>query len=248
MYRLNVCNLSGTFEKSFGLNGFSEDYYALLNGFRDLEGSVNTFYCSTMSDKTKLRDWLTNYRLFCKLSHFFDDFNFFINESVRTRAEHDSKHSVDRRLHDFIRRVESMKIPQQTQDTIAGFLKMQRAKAALMATRENSWLVPEGLPQGKLNIWHSKAKLYITDTHLEKLGAALNKEAEIGEDGLNQFDRTRTQLLQQLATTLQKFPYMRLGQLLSNSLPEGTDIFYVTDARLIQLLKDFEAQHGNRDK
>jgi hypothetical protein len=86
-------------------------------------------------------------------------------------------------------------------------------------------------------------RLIITDTQLEKLGTALNKEAEIGEDGLNQFDRTRAELLQQLANTLQKLPYMRLGQLISNSLPEDTDIFYVTDAKLIQLLKDFEAHH-----
>ena len=83
-----------------------------------------------------------------------------------------------------------------------------------------------------------------TETLLEKLAIALNKETEIGEDGLNRFDRTRAQLLQQLAITLQKFPYIRLGQLLSNSIPEGTDIFYVTDAKLIQLLKDFEVQHG----
>jgi len=82
-----------------------------------------------------------------------------------------------------------------------------------------------------------------TETLLEKLAIALNKETEIGEDGLNRFDRTRAQLLQQLAITLQKFPYIRLGQLLSNSIPEGTDIFYVTDAKLIQLLKDFEVQH-----
>jgi hypothetical protein len=137
-----------------------------------------------------------------------------------------------------------MKIPKQMQDTIAGFLKMQRAKAALVATRENSWLVPAILPKGDLNILHGKSKLYITDTQLEKLDTALNKEAEIGEDGLNQFDRTRAELLKQLTTTLQKLPYIRLGQLISNSLPEGTDVFYVTDAKLIQLLKDFEANNG----
>jgi hypothetical protein len=121
---------------------------------------------------------------------------------------------------------------------------MQRAKVALDATRENSWLVPKILPQGDFNILHSKPKLYITDPQLEKLGTALNKEAELGKDGLNRFDRTRAELLRQLATALQKFPYIRLGQLISNSLPEGTDIFYVTDAKLIQLLKDFEAQYG----
>lgn len=60
---------------------------------------------------------------------------------------------------------------------------------------------------------------------------------------LNRFNQTRAQLLQQLAITLQKFPYIRLGQLISNSIPEGNDIFYVTDAKLIQLLKDFEVQH-----
>jgi hypothetical protein len=53
----------------------------------------------------------------------------------------------------------------------------------------------------------------------------------------------RYNLLHQLAVTSRKFPELRLGQLLSNSLPEGTDIFYVTDDKLIQLLKDFEAHH-----
>jgi hypothetical protein len=79
---------------------------------------------------------------------------------------------------------------------------------------------------------------------LEKLGTALNKEVEIGKDGLNRFDRTRAELLRQLATTLQKFPYIRLGQLISNSIPEGTDIFYVPDDKLSQLLKDFEEKNG----
>jgi hypothetical protein len=239
MYKLNVCFLSSTFEKSFGLANFTADYTNLLSKLNSTIEDVNRYpyYSEYLA-------WYQEYRLFCKLSHFFDDFNFFINKSVAKRPEHDSKHSVDRRFSDFIQRVESMKIPKQMQDTIAGFLKMQRAKAALVATRENSWLVPAILPKGDLNILHGKSKLYITDTQLEKLDTALNKEAEIGEDGLNQFDRTRAELLQQLATTLQKFPYIRLGQLISNSIPEGTDVFYVTDAKLIQLLKDFEAEHG----
>ena len=49
-----------------------------------------------------------------------------------------------------------------------------------------------------------------------------------------------TQILQ----TWGKFPELRLGQLISNSMPKGTDLFYVTDDKLIQLLKDFEANHG----
>jgi hypothetical protein len=49
-------------------------------------------------------------------------------------------------------------------------------------------------------------------------------------------------MLAQISRTWQKFPELRLGQLLSISLPKGTDIFYVTDAKLIQLLKDFEAK------
>lgn len=110
--------------------------------------------------------------------------------------------------------------------------------------KAEEWLLPNIVKGGSLHIISGKPKCYITETLLEKLAIALNKETEIGEDGLNRFDRTRAQLLQQLAITLQKFPYIRLGQLLSNSIPEGTDIFYVTDAKLIQLLKDFEVQHG----
>lgn len=125
---------------------------------------------------------------------------------------------IDRRFGDFIRRIESMKTPQQIQDTISGFLEMQRAKIALVATEENSWLVSEMLPKGDLNILHGKCKQKI-----------------------NKFERFT--LIRQLNSTGNKFPELRLGQLISNSLPKGTDIFYVTDAKLIQLLKDFEGQH-----
>jgi hypothetical protein len=221
-YRLNVCNLSGIFEKSFGLTNFSEDYYALLNSFRGLESAVNdssyTLSPRTLEEYLEYKDWYQDYRLFCKLSHFVDDFNFFINESVRTRTEHDSKHLVDRRLHDFIRRVESMKIPQQTKDTIAGFLKMQRAKVALVAIRESPWVVPNLLENENLQIIAAKAK---------------NEEV-----------RKRLIMTTQILQTWGKFPELRLGQLISNSLPEGTDLFYVTDDKLIQLLKDFEANNG----
>jgi hypothetical protein len=239
-YRFNVCLLSSVFERSYGLTNFSKDYAALLNNFRDLEWSVNnlsyTLHPKTIGEYVDYEEWRKYYRLFCKLSHFFDDFNFFVNESVRTRTEHDSKNFVLRRFTDFVRRVESMSIPEHFKIAICKFLEKYRDKLT-------SWEVPKLLPQGDLNILYSKPKLYITDTQLIRLGVALNKEAEIGEDGLNRFDRTRAELLRQLATTLQKLPYIRLGQLLSNSLPEGTDIFYVTDAKLIQLLKDFEAHH-----
>lgn len=238
-YILNVCLLSGIFEKSFGVNNFATDYNHLLVELNNSFNFLNREKPDYMTKENEAVFRKSDYRLFCKLAHFFDDFNFFINESVRTRTEHDCKHSVGRRLHDFIRRVESMKIPQQTQDTIAGFLKMQLQKfkfhnsplqKVIRSTqiKAEKWLLPN---------------LYITETQLEKLAVALNKETEIGEDGLNQFDRTRAQLLQQLAITLKKFPYIRLGQLISNSIPEGNDIFYVTDAKLIQLLKDFEVQH-----
>lgn len=244
-YRLNVCLLSGIFEKSFGLTNFTRDYTALLG---ELNAATRVTNKATslplVSDCVGIREQqeaftaIYRYKLFCKLSHFFDDFNFFINSTLSPKTKWHVP--IDRRFQEFIRRVESMKIPQQIQDTIAGFLKMQRAKAALVATRENSWLVPKVLPKGDLNILYGKPKPYIPNEYLVKLEAALNKEAEIGEDGLNQFDRTRAELLQQLATTLQKFPYIRLGQLISNSIPEGSDIFYVTDDKLIQLLKDFE--------
>jgi hypothetical protein len=215
-YRLNVCNLSGTFEKSFGLVNFAKDYTNLLSKLNSTIEDVNRYpyYSEYLA-------WYQEYRLFCKLSHFFDDFNFFINKSVAKRPEHDSKHSVDRRLLDFIRRIESMEIPKQMQDTIAGFLKMQRAKDALAAIRENSWLVPNLLENENLQIIAAKAK---------------NKEVV----------RKRLIMTTQILQTWGKFPELRLGQLISNSIPEGTDIFYVTDAKLIQLLRDFELQHDNK--
>ncbi len=75
--------------------------------------------------------------------------------------------------------------------------------------------------------------------YLEKL-AVTRKSVGIPNDKLRQADMVL--LLGQLSRTWEKFPELRLGQLLSNSLPKGTDIFYVTDAKLIQLLKDFEAK------
>jgi hypothetical protein len=227
-YKLNVCLFSPIFEKSFGLTSFAKDYEALIAQIDNSE-YMQCFRSDIINKKL--------YKLFCKLSHFFDDFNFFINESVRTRTEHDSKQSVDRRLHDFIRRVESMKIPRQIQDTIAGFLKMQRAKAALVATRENSWLIPAILPKGDLNILHGKPK----NTTLKNF--LLAKKSATSFENAKQH---RAQILQSLYYTWQKYPELRLGQLISNSLPEGTDIFYVTDDKLIELLKNFEANNGFR--
>jgi hypothetical protein len=121
-----------------------------------------------------------------------------------------------------------MKIPKQMQDTITGFLKMQLQKfkfhnsplqKVIRSTgiKSDEWLVPNLLENENLQIISAKAK---------------NEEV-----------RKRLIMTTQILQTWGKFPELRLGQLLSNSLPEGTDIFYVTDAKLIQLLKDFEAHH-----
>jgi hypothetical protein len=226
-YRLNVCNLSGTFEKRFGLPHFARDYTELLGELNAALEGVQNF----KTTEQEIADWRHDYRVFCKLCHFFDDFNFFINTALSPKTTQDrySKFGCPtNELKAFILRIKGMKIPQNLSDNIELFL----------TTELNNFLYRD------VHKEENKPKLYIPDDYLEKLGAALNKEAEIGENGLNQFDRTRAKLLQQLASTLQKLPYMRLGQLISNSLPEDTDIFYVTDAKLIQLLKDFEAQHG----
>lgn len=219
MYRLNVCLLSGVFEKRFGVSNFTKDYKHLIvklnNSFNGDKGIYLTEANATIFNSF-------DHRLFCKLAHLFDDFNFFINIQLSpkiTQERYSQFSSIDAGFQAFIRRVESMKIPQQIQDTIAGFLKMQRAKISLVATRENSWLTPEMLPKSDLNILHGKWRQKI-----------------------NEFERFT--LIHQLNSTGNKFPELRLGQLISNSIPEGTDIFYVTDAKLIQLLKDFEAQHG----
>lgn len=222
-YRLNVCNLSSIFEKSFGLINFTRDYTALLGELNVAVEGVNEFpYTNsprTLEEYLEYKDWYQDYRLFCKLSHFFDNFNFFINQSLN-KTLHFSKDAIQRRLHDFIRRVESMKIPQQTKDTIAGFLKMQRAKVALVAIRESPWVVPNLLENENLQIIAAKAK---------------NEEV-----------RKRLIMTTQILQTWGKFPELRLGQLISNSLPEGTDLFYVTDDKLVQLLRDFELQHDNK--
>jgi hypothetical protein len=211
-YTLNVCLFSGIFEKCFGLANFAKDYEALITQVSDSE-YMQCFRSDIINKKL--------YKLFCKLSHFFDDFNFYINECIREnniRPQWVADQFIPRRLLDFIRRVESMKIPQQTKDTIAGFLKMQRAKVALVAIRESPWVVPNLLENENLQIIAAKAK---------------NEEV-----------RKRLIMTTQILQTWGKFPELRLGQLISNSLPEGTDLFYVTDDKLIQLLKDFEANNG----
>lgn len=88
MYRLNVCLLSGIFEKSFGLSGFFKDYEALLN----------TLSPKTLEEYLEYKDWRQDYRLFCKLAHFFDDFNFFINIQLspkNTQERYSKFSSVD---------------------------------------------------------------------------------------------------------------------------------------------------------
>lgn len=46
-------------------------------------------------------------------------------------------------------------------------------------------------------------------------------------------------LLSQIAETWARYPMLRLGQLLYNTLPEQVDIFYVPDEKLIDYLKKF---------
>lgn len=221
-YTLNVCLFSGIFEKCFGLANFAKDYEALITQVSDSE-YMQCFRSDIINKKL--------YKLFCKLSHFFDDFNFYINECIREnniRPQWVADQFIPRRLLDFIRRVESMKIPKQMQDTITGFLKMQLQKfkfhnsplqKVIRSTgiKSDEWLVPNLLENENLQIISAKAK---------------NEEV-----------RKRLIMTTQILQTWGKFPELRLGQLLSNSLPEDTDIFYVTDAKLIQLLKDFEAHH-----
>ncbi|QIW88584.1 hypothetical protein [Pseudanabaena phage PA-SR01] len=74
-------------------------------------------------------------------------------------------------------------------------------------------------------------------------GTATNSlTAKDSEQKFDEFGRFR--LIHQLNSTGNKFPELRLGQLISNSLPKGTDIFYIPDDKLIQVLKDFEKQYG----
>jgi hypothetical protein len=224
-YRLNVCLLSSVFERKFGLSGFAGDYYDLIIGLNNSFNFLNREKPKYMTEANESIFRNDDYRLFCKLSHFFDDFNFFINLQLSpkiTQERYSKFSSVDDGFRAFIRRVKTMNIPRQIQDTIAGFLNVQRAKVPLAATRKNSWLVPNLLQSKSLHMINGKPKNILTDTRLSS---------------------ERYNLLHQLAVTSRKFPELRLGQLLSNSLPEGTDIFYVTDAKLIQLLKDFEAHH-----
>ena len=156
-YRLNVCNLSGTFEKSFGLTNFEKEYIHLIvelnNSFNFINGVEYIYMIQANASIFRKAD----YRLFCKLVHFFDDFNFFINIQLLPQERYSK---LDDGFRAFIRRVESMKIPQQIQNTIAGFLKMQRAKAALVATRKQSWLVPNLLQSKNLHMVSGTPKNY----------------------------------------------------------------------------------------
>lgn len=252
MYTLNVCLLASIFEKNFGLVNFTKDYTALLGELNAAIESVNNFPYSSDPEEGYLeyQDWLKDYKLFCKLVHFFDDFNHFINSAIELQTvtvsramKYRKDYKLDRVLSNFISRIESMSIPKQIKDTVAGFLKMQRAKAALSATREDSWLLPDAIQAGNLHVltgtpinflekWGRKGNLYDLSANFN--AAPLDPDANY----------SRNQLLSQISFTLQKFPDLRFGQLIANVTPAGTDLFYLPDAKLIQLLKDFEAQYG----
>jgi hypothetical protein len=249
-YKLNVCLLSGIFEKCFGLANFAEDYAALVAQIDDSE-YMKCFRSDIIDRKL--------YKLFCKLCHFFDDLNFYINISLSPKitqerySKFENPTDVAKCLEFFLRRVESMKIPKQIQDTIAGFLKMQLQKfkfhnsplqKVIRSTgiKSDEWLAPNLLKNKNLHIVAGKPKNFV-----EKWGRKINlydlsanfNAASLDPDP-NYFRKQRIQLLTQIAHTWEKFRELRLGQLISNSLPEGTDLFYVSDAKLIQLLKDFE--------
>ena len=135
-YELNVCLLSGIFEKHFGLTGFSSDYNDLITQLNNHFNFLNGTWKTLLPDKAAAIFRRADYRLFRKLSHFFDDFNFFINIqlSPKITQERYSKFSnVDEGFQAFIRRVESMKIPQKIQDNIAGFLKILTLQNGLQA-------------------------------------------------------------------------------------------------------------------
>lgn len=218
VYKLNDCLLSPIFERSFGLPNFTKDYTTLLGELNAAVEGVNIFpYTSsptTTEEETEYQDWRSDYRLFCKLCHFFDDFNFFIDKSLEVLAvkkiapRAHSKHSVSRRLNDFKRRVSSMNIPQLIKNSICVFLDTQ------------------------------------IKNHILQLSAAKEDEVPKRYPLENNLRQLHSEVLWQLSTTWKKFPELRLGQLIFQSLPQGTDISYVPNDRLIELLKNFEAQHG----
>lgn len=214
-YKLNNCFCSNSFERSFGLPYFTKDYTVLLGELNAVIEGANIFpYTSsptTLEEEIEYKDWRKDYRLFRKLSNFFDDFNFFINKSLEIHAVQKiaprahSTHSVGRRLNDFRWRVGSMNIPQLIKNSICVFLDTQIKNHILQLSAAKEDRVP---------------KRYPLENNLRQL---------------------HPEVLWQLSTTWKKFPELRLGQLIFQSLPQGTDIFYVTNDKLIKLLKDFEA-------
>jgi hypothetical protein len=56
-------------------------------------------------------------------------------------------------------------------------------------------------------------------------------------------DEARESALTCLSEVARRNPELRVGQLLVNALPLGLDPFYVEDAQLSTLLRDFEARY-----
>ena len=57
--------------------------------------------------------------------------------------------------------------------------------------------------------------------------------------------KTRLQLLSKLADLWEKFPMLRFGQLISNVMhPTDTDLFYIQDEKLLELMKEFGNNYG----
>ena len=44
-----------------------------------------------------------------------------------------------------------------------------------------------------------------------------------------------------------QYPDLRLGQLLSNVIPKGKDLFWVEEKDLIQYIEDYYTEHVQRD-
>ncbi len=219
-YRLNVCLLSPLFEKRFGLPHFARDYTALL-------GEINAAIEGVRDD------WRYDYRIFCKLCHFFDDFNFFINISLSpetTQARYSKfgcPTDIEVGLSAFILRVKDMKIPQDIKDSVELFLDTELRSFEYEHGKEDAWLVPDILhskPKNFVEKWGSKGNI-----HEVTLGNF--KSAKESAKSFEEARSHRAKILQQLSDTWEKYPELRLSHIIADVIPAGTDLFYLTDAK-----------------
>lgn len=57
---------------------------------------------------------------------------------------------------------------------------------------------------------------------------------------MNRYNAIKTAL----EVGMDTFPHLRLGQLISNAVPEGKDLFYLTDTELLTALWAYIREHG----